>query len=407
MVPGDTQQPPAQPPMLIDNGAAFCTRGVQRGDQLVLDGCTKDTDCDFAQACVRDPGAPTDVPNGMCLDRDPTLQADEKVACSPLLRSLRTYGITSARQGAALSTGEVTDVLELEELAEEPDELDPVDCMISGAACPALPSTSKDSSGQPIELATTCAPMPDGSHRCVRTCDPNAKSGSPDRLCGGDFVCAESEMGGNRCLLGPLTPKLFQPKSQGGSGCVRELQNYEVHGQAFVVSGSVSGFLSDLEPDPTTRECVVPPISSPYVRLHQPRIPVALSQLTPCPSGVDIFSSMSGVPAACLFSDGPKGREIHFENPYFAIGVVVPAAQLVPPMKTVLSFNVIGGGAPLSVPLIIDAQAQQPMAVVTAPDRATVYIVDEGKSSVATGLRGQLFRLFSASQSLDHLFVIR
>ncbi|MFI5288064.1 MAG: hypothetical protein ACHQ17_00360 [Polyangia bacterium] len=412
MVPGelaDAGAPPTALPMLVDNGAAFCTRGVQQGDQLVLDGCTKDTDCDFAQACIRDPGAPKDVPNGMCLDRDPTLQAAEKKDCSPLLRSPRTFQISSARQGAALATGEVTDVLQIQDIDEEPDELDPVDCTTSGDACPILIGAATDAHGQPVDLPTTCEKMPDGSHRCVRMCSTDAKlaADSPERLCGGDFVCGLSVMNDQRCMLGPLDPELFEARSQGGSGCVRELQNYEVHGQAFVVSGSVSGFLSDLEPDPTTRECVVPPISSPYVRLHQPRIPVALSQLTPCPSGVDIFSSMSGVPAACLFSDGPKGREIHFENPYFAIGVVVPAAQLVPPMKTVLSFNVIGGGAPLSVPLIIDAQAQQPMAVVTAPDRATVYIVDEGKSSVATGLRGQLFRLFSASQSLDHLFVIR
>jgi len=52
-------------------------------------------------------------------------------------------------------------------------------------------------------------------------------------------------------------------------------------------------------------------------------------------------------------------------------------------------------------------QAQQPRYVTVAPDHQTLYVVDEGKSPVATGLRGQLLRLFSNSQAVDTTFVVR
>jgi len=44
---------------------------------------------------------------------------------------------------------------------------------------------------------------------------------------------------------------------------------------------------------------------------------------------------------------------------------------------------------------------------VVAPDRQTVYVIDEGKSNAATGLRGQLLRLYSSSQQVDTLFRVR
>jgi hypothetical protein len=45
--------------------------------------------------------------------------------------------------------------------------------------------------------------------------------------------------------------------------------------------------------------------------------------------------------------------------------------------------------------------------VVTAPDRQTVFVVDEGKSSTATGLRGQLLRVSTAVQATDRSFQVR
>ena len=68
---------------------------------------------------------------------------------------------------------------------------------------------------------------------------------------------------------------------------------------------------------------------------------------------------------------------------------------------------VTGGGNSLPSLIGVDVQAQQPRYVAVAPDGQTVYVVDEGKSPVATGLRGQLLRLFSPSQSVDTTFVVR
>jgi len=69
--------------------------------------------------------------------------------------------------------------------------------------------------------------------------------------------------------------------------------------------------------------------------------------------------------------------------------------------------NVTGGGNTLQSLLGVDVQAQQPRYATVAPDGQTVYVVDEGKAAVATGLRGQLLRLFSSSQSVDTTFIVR
>ena len=74
---------------------------------------------------------------------------------------------------------------------------------------------------------------------------------------------------------------------------------------------------------------------------------------------------------------------------------------------TDLKFILVGGGFPLATALGVDAQAQQPKAVVTSPDRQTIFVVDEGKSSAATGLRGQLLRVSTAVQATDRTFQVR
>src|SRR5262249_6419188 len=93
---------------LVDPGAAICVHGVLAGDVALLDGCTQDTDCDFGQHCVRDPNAPSDVVNGLCLDLtdNQTIngQPNQSVTnfCSPILRSDRRFRITSAKQNVPL-----------------------------------------------------------------------------------------------------------------------------------------------------------------------------------------------------------------------------------------------------------------------------------------------------------------
>jgi hypothetical protein len=101
---------------------------------------------------------------------------------------------------------------------------------------------------------------------------------------------------------------------------------------------------------------------------------------------------------------------VHFENQLFNIALSIPVVgsrPLIPPDGTSVSFSVTGGGNPLVALLGVDVQAQLPRSAVVAPDGQTVYVVDEGKAATATGLRGQLLRLFSASQSVDTTFIVR
>ena len=45
--------------------------------------------------------------------------------------------------------------------------------------------------------------------------------------------------------------------------------------------------------------------------------------------------------------------------------------------------------------------------MVTGPDLQTVFVVDEGKGSASTALRGQLLRLVSFVQICDPAFQVR
>jgi hypothetical protein len=400
---------------LYDAGAVFCHRGVRKGDILVLNGCTQDADCDFAQTCKRDPGAPATITSGMCLDRDDPVQADQ---CSPLLRAVRNFRITSARQGVVQAgTGELSDVLEFDEIAQ-PEHL--AEYTVAGSStcttnadCAMVTIDTKDSAGNPLKLPTTCAPVGAGVMRCVRTCIPAPPGAGtqPENRCGGEFQCARSRYGDTRCLRAPLDPKFFLPRSQGGFGCVRELQSYQVQaGESFIVAGATTGYLVTAQANPVTKECEAPPLSEPFVRLRQPRIPI--DNLPACGVTTNVREPIvpTGAPESnvCFYGESPsRGRIIHYENPFFAFGLELPPGQPVPPDRFALTFDIVGGGFPLTSQLAVDTIAQQPRAAVTSPDGQFVFVVDEGKSNSAAGLRGQLLRLNSLTQAVDRSFVVR
>jgi len=114
----------------------------------------------------------------------------------------------------------------------------------------------------------------------------------------------------------------------------------------------------------------------------------------------------------CQFNMAGPFEVVHFENPVLNVAMQIPKPGInnrviVPPAGTQVSWVVVGGGVPLTAPLGVEIQAQQPRYAVVAPDRQTVYVVDEGKSPVASGLRGQLLRLYSTTQQVDSLFRVR
>jgi hypothetical protein len=438
---------------LLDGGGSYCTHGVLAGDKLVFPGCVQDSDCSYLESCVQDPDAPLDVTLGMCIAKSRKIgnmtinQTQIKEECSPFLRSLRRYRILSAKQQVPVDPSTdasgITDKLEFAEIyqPEHAIETHTCDLTLGDAQCADVKVTGP--SGNPFELTTSCLIDSDGVGRCLRACDPK----QPNQ-CGTDYLCMTSAFNDGRCLLAPLFDRdnnrdLF-------TDCMPDLKTYEIHtGDSFAVIGSATGFFSDLQANPQTRECEVPPVSSEFIRLRQARVPITPGLTCPDALGPngnplafmpnDLIDPTTGrAAAACLITD-TDGRHIHFENPFFAIDVKIPPAICggaspapstmpsespepspspaptscsvsgleVPPDQLTLSFNLVGSGFPLQVILAVDVQAQQPRSVAVAPDRETVFVVDEGKQTTATGLFGQLLKLSSNAVAVDRSFTIR
>jgi hypothetical protein len=368
--------------------------------------------------------------------------------CKNLLRAPRRYRILSARQGAVvdptLDASGVSDTLALGEVYEPEHPVETHACTVK-ADCKDV--NVLNAAGD-AALPTDCLTDSDGAKRCLLPC-------ADDQGCGHDFQCLTSRFGDKRCVLAPLDETLFR-------SCMPELQTYEVHaGEAFIAVGSLTGMFSDLQADPLTRECEIPPQSSEIARLQQSRIPVQPTTLCPpaldrdplAPLPPDVIDPVSGVAtnvcqltgaALASFADAadPTIHYIHYENPFFSfllrvragpltlmttinsdmgsaddggvdlagVDMASPAmmsTQTVPPDLLTLSFSVIGSGFPLSAPLAVDVQAQQPRYAAVAPDRQTVFIVDEGKQTVDVGLRGQLLKLSSEAVAVDRSFQVR
>lgn len=424
---------------LTDSGGAWCSRGVLAGDKLRISGCASDADCNQAQVknfgdmgyghqadlgvgpvggptgynnfrCVTDPNSPPDVFDGLCLVVD-NVHDDNywSDTCGELLRSQRKYRITSARQNQALNNGEgITDVLQVAEIYE-PEYAEQTHSCTSDSQCGDVTVPAADGS---TVLPSKCLPDFDGTNRCLIPC--SSANGS---LCGQDFECLPAQnFGDERCMRAPVNPTLWHT-------CFPELLEYEIQtGDSFLMTGSVTPFLSDETTD-ANGECIVPPVTavsntSEYIRLHNSRVPLSPTNPDGSPLMCTSTSPLDSIDVTKLPGsnvcrlDQVGSRILHFENGTFNTALQVPTQGfstqlLVPPDGTVLSMAFVGGGARLLANLAIDVQAQQPRYVTVAPDAQTVYVVDEGLASTATGLQGQLFRLFTPTQSVDPLFEIR
>lgn len=423
---------------LSDSGGAWCGRGVLAGDKVIFRGCTVDAECDSAAGfqCVHDPGAFADVSQGMCLHIGKNADGSEDTVdrwamqCGDLLRSQRKFRILSAKQGAVVPSGAtpsppppappaptppggtVTDLLELAEIYEPEFSEETHTCNVDSDCKDVQVFVQPDNTPR----GTACLPDADGQKRCILSCNPKPDPMIPEQKtlseCGFDFECVQSAFGDDRCMRAPIGgPTHWQL-------CMPELQDYEVHvGDAFTVSGTSSGYLSNEIAGPGG-ECVVPPQTIERARLTQWRVPLTAPA---CPPNISLDNGTAlteSIDPAVLprnvcavKTTAPGVGLIHFENPIFNIVVQLPLSALgkplVPPDGTAVSMQVVAGGNSLQSLLGVDVQSQQPRYVAVAPDNQTVYVVDEGKSPVATGLRGQLLRLFSPSQSIDTTFVVR
>ncbi len=400
---------------LVDAGATFCARDVRIGDKLELVGCATDADCLYTQLCVRDPAAPIGVLNGLCLDRDDAGDNPvdgQTLRCSPLLRAQRRYRITAPRQGVTLPNGDVTDQLDLSEIYE-PEFASQTHSCVQDTDCADVLIPAPDLVAvQRPPLPTACLLDTDGQKRCLRKCDP-ASQGT-EGLCGDGYLCAgtntsTADAPDFRCMRSPLDIGLF-------TDCLKQAQRYQIRtGESFQVVGTVSGLLSELEPNPVTRICETPPISLERVRRRSPRIPLeapACPQQIDASLGIDALSWVGPAgPNACQLKTGSDDRLYHFENPIFSLALSIPKNPIgyVPADDTIVSFVVVGGGFALGLVLGIpsDPAAQSPKSVVVGPDQQTVYVVDEGKGTTSVSLRGQLLRLISSVQVCDQTFRVR
>jgi hypothetical protein len=408
----------SDPTLFIDSGGAWCTRGAKAGDKLELVGCNQDSDCDINATCQKSTTAPPDVTTGLCLPGTAAglpgaANLDSlKNECTPLLNAKLRFRVISAKQGTTLTFGntpqaQVTDALKLAEIYEPEYSFQSLDCSTDETVCTNVSVVHTNADGTTTNLPTHCVQTLDergGSvKRCVRTCDDGLG-------CGQDFQCLPSRYGDQRCMYAPLSTQLF-------TDCLPELQKYQLRvGDAFMVTGQANGFYSDLEPSPVDRECTLPVnATAPFVKLRQSRIPLDAKKLMQCPMILPYqFLPSSFATNTCWMADDTMHTVVHFENPWFAFAIDVPKIPngnfvpvVRPPPSLQLTFQIVGGQGALSIPLASDVQAQQPRMAVTAPDHQTVYIIDEGKQTTATGLRGQLLRLVSGSQSVDRNFQVR
>jgi hypothetical protein len=404
-------------PTLIDRSQQFCLRAVESGDKVFVTGCIDDTGCTVEQQCFHDPGAPTVISSsgtvlqqGLCLPRDPGLFAQAQNLCGDWTRAIRRWSVTQVAQGQ----------LGLDEIAEPEHPVDTRACLTDDD-CTNVKVLGQFNN-EATALGTSCLDSPTGKS-CLRPCTTNPTAGTPEGVCGEGFVCAGSRFGGQRCLRAPLPP------TDAGllSLCFGEPLQYEIHaGESFQVHGDVTVLPSPFTVDPMTQLCIPNPNPPPQLGLARARLPIAPPLCDASVASVNwLAQSPMGESNSCRLPsltppttpDTPQTIFLHFENPVFVTNLMVPPTPLlqsetvnvftrVPADDTVVSFAVIGGFHTLSSPIGVDVIAQMPRSTQTAPDSRTIYVVDEGKQPLASGLRGQLLRMFADTQTSDQTFEI-
>ncbi|MSP60665.1 MAG: hypothetical protein EXR72_10055 [Myxococcales bacterium] len=411
-----------------DVGGAFCARDVEEGDKLLLNGCIEDFHCRPTQQCFHDPGAP-DASSGLCLPRDATF-AEAQERCKPWTRGLLRYHIGKDIHRTALT---------LVELPEPEFRADTRGCA-EDADCSSV-TVQGVVAGNQVALPTVCLRDPrDGLKRCLRACTPRADDDGSlptrENVCGSGFTCAESSEGGFRCLRAQV------PHAMLTKFCFAELQAYEIHvGDAFFVRGGTTLLSTPRAVAPDTGLCVDPPPLASGANLLSPRLPIDAS---PCPeppgpaphAGASQANWLgpvaTGAPNTCRLAPlDPCHIYLHYENPIFRTVVDIPARGLasgmptpdggagapdggvpggcaeavsrVPAENTVISFSTLGGFRVLAGSL----GAQLPRSSQVGPDGKTVYVVDEGRQSIGSGLRGQVIKFLSENQVADTTFIVR
>ena len=338
----------------------------------------------------------------------------------------------------------------------------PTSCLSTGAAArECLVGCTTIGSNKECGVGYVCRVPSDPSQvepRCLRA--PLPRVVPAGKACVHDDDCrpaslAAGDFGSGAYCFKPPGVDLDNGTGQCKAACFSELQGYEVHaGEAFVAvgvptvnGGPFTGFLSNNRPaDPNAPDsaCVLGPTDGPQ-RLVRGRIPLLaptsagiprLPAPPACPSDVSTMNWLGPImtgPNTCLITppsaaasagrlDQPGDAIIRYDNPLFSLVVFVPprplpavpgsmmiagAPQYAPADNTVIQFSILGGFHSLVFPLGTDIAAQMPRSVVTGPWGLDLFVVDEGKQTVGTGLRGQVLRFLTDSQVTDSTFQVR
>ncbi len=253
--------------LLSDSGSPFCGLGIEPYDIVAMRGCNpllNDAQCGVGEECYVHPETTAAVQSGVCL-------ASESVdalsgTCREFLTARRRYSVSRSAHNEL-------------ELVERRRMLrtTPLDGCTSNDQCSelALREPLLASDDHPIEAAL---PEPESVYDWVCEADPSRAPGIDRCLmacesaddCEDGFTCS-----GARCVEAALPP----------AECIAAVQRYQTFvGEAFVVRGSDSGFISDLVADSDTGECVRPDDANP---LAVARIPL---RPEPCDDDGDPFT---------------------------------------------------------------------------------------------------------------------
>jgi hypothetical protein len=383
-----------------DGARPFCQVGVEDRDTVVLRGCDPsrgDAQCGAGQTCYVHPDSTQAA--GACLPKDQL--ADLAGPCREFLISSRRFAVKRA----------FADELELIE-RRRALRTTPITGCVSDQQCQQLATYEEtlDSTADPIDDPMTpstrtfaCEVDPtrpaiggQAIKRCVQACAASAD-------CGPGGKCLA-----NRCIEAPVPPP----------ACVVGVQKYEIQASdAFVVLGSVTGYLHGMIEDPASGRCVKDPASNP---LLAGRIPLtappcggdSVASVTPNPCSIEVDQTeelpvfragtceLTGSTIASRRTDA-----IRFRNPQMTMNLVdrtypgdercigdrggdLVGVPIVYPGYQILFRQVAG----FSTAAVANVRGSYLARLVRGPDRA-IWVVDEGDISTSQlNLRGQVFR---------------
>jgi hypothetical protein len=391
---------------LSDRGADFCSSGVQAGDVLMFAGCIQDSDCqpDDEFLCqVTVSGG-----RGICLPRDGAARNAliGRPECGRFMGSRMRYEIAAAtRTSLALN-------LKLDEVPKT--TLNPCtqdqDCR-PDADHGSVGAGSLDG-GAAVARAFQCLEVRPQERRCVQKCQ--LKNGDAD--CRAGNVC---EAIPGALPLGDETGLCVQAPPLDPTCFTQPMTSYSVHaGNSYMVYGSsLPRMRTSKAPAAADGICEVDKTGNPElvnrIPLSAPQCPDSLlSQATT--TFVQNLSAQAGS-NPCLYTglhnDGDPGAQhirAFYENPQIRF-VLNNLEQYAGDLLSI-HFEFQYGFVPLVAPIPnYEVQATLPVRIITGPTMTPespvrrnppanitypyIYVVDQGRTVLAAGSRGQVLRI--------------